>query len=67
MNKPDKCINQTLLIYCSVVIVEIFIIAYLLSFPWLILACIILYNPIKDAMNWPMPEQLAETTTENKE
>jgi hypothetical protein len=55
MTKPETCINQTVLIWSVVVIVEIFVIAYLLNFPWLILTGLIMYGPIKAAMNWPIP------------
>lgn len=58
MTKPETCINQTVLIWAVIVIVEIFVIAYLLKFPWLILAGFIMYNPIKAAMNWPIPEKI---------
>ena len=60
MEKQQKCINQTLLIWSGVIIVEIFVIAYLMNFPWLILACFIVYSPVKAALNWPMPKQIVE-------
>lgn len=60
MSTNEKCINQTLLIWSGVVIVEIFAIAYLMNFPWFILACIIVYGPIKASMNWPMPANATE-------
>lgn len=52
MKQPETCINQTLVIYSAVVVVEIFIIARLMMFPWLILSALIMYWPIKAAMNW---------------
>lgn len=66
MNNTETCINQTLLIYCCIVVVELFVIAYLLSFPWIILTSIILYRPVVEAMNWPMPVQNTETITETR-
>ena len=66
MSTNEKCINQTLLIWSGVVIVEIFAIAYLMNFPWLILACIILYGPLKASMNWPIPAKAQEKISENQ-
>ncbi|MFZ2956956.1 MAG: hypothetical protein WA705_08715 [Candidatus Ozemobacteraceae bacterium] len=48
-------INQTLLIWCGVVIVELFVVAKLLEFPWILLTGLILFFPIRAAMNWPAP------------
>ncbi len=65
MNQPETCINQTVLIWAVVVIIEIFIIAHLLNFPWLILAGFIMYSPIKAAMNWPVPQAIEEEPGNN--
>jgi hypothetical protein len=68
MQKPETCINQTLIIYSAVVIVEIFIIARLMMFPWLILSALFMYWPIKAAMNWQLTTDEDETSnTEEKE
>ncbi|MFZ5953063.1 MAG: hypothetical protein ACOYXC_20340 [Candidatus Rifleibacteriota bacterium] len=69
INQPETCVNQTVLIWAVVVIVEIFIIAYLLPMPFLILAGFIMYGPIKAAMNWPIPtaiENDADKNAQNK-
>lgn len=66
MTQPETCINQTLLIWCAVVVVEIFVIAHLMSFPWLILTAIVIYWPGKAAMDWPMEED-DETNIEKSE
>lgn len=67
MTKPETCINQTVLIWAVVVIIEIFVIAYLLNFPWLILTGFIMYGPIKAAMNWPIPLAIEENKENAKE
>jgi membrane protein implicated in regulation of membrane protease activity len=64
MTHPEICINQTLLLWCGVVIVEIFILAQLMSFPWIILSALILVSPIKTAFNWPKPIQEKEKNPE---
>jgi hypothetical protein len=60
MQQPEKVINQTLLIWCGVVIVEIFVIAHLMQFPWLVFSAFIMYWPGRAAMNWPAPVEKAE-------
>lgn len=57
MQEQEKVINQTLLIWCGVVIVEIVIIAALLKFPLLAFAAFIMYWPVKAAMDWPAPPE----------
>ena len=61
MSKNELVVNQTLLIWSAVVIVEIFIIAHLLMFPILILAALTMYWPIKAALNWPRPLEKKNT------
>ncbi len=55
MQENEKVINQTLLIWSAVVIVEIFVIASLMQSPLLVFSAFIMYWPIKAAMNWPAP------------
>ncbi len=55
MTERERVINQTLLIWSSVVIIEIFVIAHLMAFPVLILTALTMYWPIKAAVNWPKP------------
>lgn len=64
MTKPETCVNQTVLIWSVVVVIEIFVIAYLLNFPWLILTGFVVYGPIKAAMNWPIPQAIEEKKDE---
>jgi len=51
----ELVVNQTLLIWSAVVIIEIFVIAQLMNFPVLILCALTMFWPIKAAMNWPKP------------
>ncbi len=67
MTQPEICVNQTLLLWCGVVIVEIFILAQLMSFPWIILSGFILVSPIKAALNWPKPLQTKEKISTDSE
>lgn len=55
MQEQETVVNQTLLIWAGVVIAEIFVIAHLMQFPWIILASAIMYWPISAALNWPAP------------
>ncbi|MDN5280412.1 MAG: hypothetical protein PWR01_4377 [Clostridiales bacterium] len=66
MTQPETCINQTLLIWCAVVVVEIFIIAHLMAFPWLIFTAAIMFWPAKAAMNWPLEEALNKAATKDE-
>ncbi len=50
-------VNQTLLIWCGVVIIELFVIAHLLQSPLIVFAGFILFWPIKAAMNWSLEVQ----------
>jgi hypothetical protein len=69
MSQPEIYINQTLLIWSIAVIIEIFVIAYLLFSPWLIFTAFIMYWPIKAAMNWQIAaeseNELSEETDED--
>ncbi|NCB37986.1 MAG: hypothetical protein EOM80_04380 [Erysipelotrichia bacterium] len=55
MKQQEKVINQTLLIWCGVVIIEVFVIAHLMQFPGLVFAAFIMYWPVKAALEWPAP------------
>ena len=62
--EQEKVINQTLLIWVGVVIVEIFVIAHLMQFPLLIFCAFIMYWPGRAALNWPAPpEKTAKINT----
>jgi hypothetical protein len=62
---PEKTVtNQTLLLWCGAVIVEIFVIAHLMQSALVLLAGVILISPLRAAMNWPAPP--ADEPTENK-
>ncbi|PKL49951.1 MAG: hypothetical protein CVV42_04640 [Candidatus Riflebacteria bacterium HGW-Riflebacteria-2] len=69
MTERERVVNQTLLIWSAVVVIEIFVIAHLMAFPVLILTALIMYWPIKAAVNWPKPldkneqNQIPATTT----
>ena len=52
---PKTVVNQTLLIWCGVVIVELFVIAHLMASPMALLFGLVLFFPIRAAMNWPAP------------
>lgn len=49
--------NQTLLMWCGVVIVELFVIAHLMQSALVLLIGLVLISPIRAAMNWPMAQQ----------
>ncbi|GAB4268373.1 MAG: hypothetical protein Kow0029_03710 [Candidatus Rifleibacteriota bacterium] len=66
MSQPETCINQTLLMWSAVVIVEIFIIAYLMNSPSLALLSIIMAWPGKAAMNWPIEDSEDDSTEDSK-
>ncbi|MBU1106669.1 MAG: hypothetical protein KKB51_08400 [Candidatus Riflebacteria bacterium] len=55
MAERERVVNQTLLIWSAIVVVEIFVIAHLMAFPVLILAAMTMFWPIKAALNWPKP------------
>lgn len=57
MQEQERVINQTLLIWCGVVIVEFFVIAYLMQFPLLAFASFIMYWPCRAALDWPAPAE----------
>ncbi len=69
MTERERVVNQTLLIWSAVVVIEIFVIAHLMAFPVLILTALTMYWPIKAALNWPKPldkseqNQIPDTTT----
>ena len=65
MKQPETCINQTLVIWCAVVVVEIFVLASLMNFPWIVFMAIIMFWPAKAAMNWPM-EEIEEEKDKNE-
>ena len=48
--------NQTLLLWCGLVIVELFVIAHLMQASIIILIGLVLVSPVRAAMNWPMPQ-----------
>ncbi|KAF1080854.1 MAG: hypothetical protein GQF41_2668 [Candidatus Rifleibacterium amylolyticum] len=60
MAERERVVNQTLLIWSAVVIIEIFVIAHLMAFPVLILTALVMYWPIKAAVNWPKPLEKSE-------
>ncbi|HAE39233.1 MAG TPA: hypothetical protein DCG57_11430 [Candidatus Riflebacteria bacterium] len=55
MTERERVVNQTLLIWSAVVVIEIFVIAHLMAFPVLILTALVMFWPIKAALNWPKP------------
>ena len=55
MAERERVVNQTLLIWSAAVVIEIFVIAHLMAFPVLILTALIMFWPIKAALNWPKP------------
>jgi len=55
MAERERVVNQTLLIWSAIVVIEIFVIAHLMTFPILILTAMVMFWPIKAALNWPKP------------
>ena len=52
---PKTVVNQTLMLWCAVVIVELFVIAHLMASPMVLLFGLVLFLPLRAAMNWPAP------------
>jgi len=60
-NAPVKyVINQTLLIWCGVIIVELFVIAHLMSSALILLFGLVVIPPARAAWNWPLDEGAPE-------
>lgn len=55
MQENETVVNQTLLIWSGVVIVEFFIIAHLMAVPAIVFFSLLMAWPIRAALNWPAP------------
>jgi len=55
MQENETVVNQTLLIWSGVVIVEFFIIAHLMGSPAIVLFSLLMAWPVRAALNWPAP------------
>ncbi len=64
MDKQETVINQELLIWCVVVIVELFVLAFLIQSGLVLLIGIVLIPPCKAAFNWSVEENAIENDTE---
>lgn len=60
MSQPETKINIQLLAWCVLVVVELVIIVILSGWPIVLLLGLVLYRPIKDALNWPVTANLPE-------
>lgn len=56
--KREMVVNQSVLIWSVIIIFETFVIAYLMNSSVLILAALLMFWPIKAAINWPKPVNL---------
>lgn len=64
MDSEKTVININLLIWCFVVIAELFILAWILQSGLVLLFALVLFSPITAAFKWPDPEK---KELENKE
>lgn len=64
MDKQETVINQELLIWCVVVVVELFVLAFLIQSVLVLLIGLVLIPPVKAAFNWPVEEEAIENDTE---
>lgn len=64
MEKEDTVINQELLIWCVVVIIELFVLAWLIQSGLVLLIGLILIPPVKAAFNWPIDKEAIEEKIE---
>ncbi len=55
MQENETVVNRTLLIWCGIVIVEFFIIAQLMAAPAVVLFSLLMFWPVRAALNWPAP------------
>jgi hypothetical protein len=53
--KPATVINQTVLLWCGVIIVELFVIAHLMGTIWVLLGGLVLIGPLRAGFDWPVP------------
>jgi hypothetical protein len=64
MDKEKTVININLIIWCFVVLGELFILAWILQSGIVLLFALLLYSPITAAFNWPDPDK--KVIEENK-
>lgn len=56
MEQPPKTvINSTLMLWCGVVIAELFVIARLMNSSLVLLLALVMFFPLRAAWNWPAP------------
>lgn len=63
MDSKKTVINMELLIWCSVVIVELFILSWLVQSFFVLLFGLVLISPIMAAFNWPIQIKAIEENT----
>ena len=66
MSAEKTVINMSLLLWCGVIIIELCILAYLVS-GLVLLAGIILISPITAAFSWPAKEEIEHDGTKTLE
>lgn len=52
---PNTVINSTLMIWCGIIIIELFIIAFLINSSMVLLLGLVMFFPMRAAWNWPCP------------
>lgn len=57
--EPKTVINSTLMLWCGVVIAELFIISHLMNSALVLFFGLILIFPLRAAWNWPSPPDQA--------
>lgn len=65
MDSEKTLINTELLIWCSVVVVELFILAWLVQSAFMLILGLVLISPILAAFNWPVPTKAIAENTDN--
>ena len=64
MSSKKTVINLDILYWCFIVIIELFVIAYLIPSGFVLLFTAVLIPPIWAAFTWPAPEQQVENKEE---
>ena len=62
MSKEVTGINSELLVWCFIVLLELFILAWLINTGLVLVFGLLLIFPVLAAFNWPCVEQIEEKT-----
>ncbi len=67
MSSSKTVINMDLLLWCVVVVIELFVIAYLVGSGLVLLFAAVLIPPVWAAFTWPAPKQIENNEANQKE